>query len=80
MRKIENSEIISMFYGEMLRVLECPRNHIKHKFERYINLSLNFPDSLSKSSSSYYSSFSNYSSRQQAVKLEELLKNDRGEE
>jgi len=56
-----------MFYGEAFVTYTCPQNHSKHKFERYLNLSLPFTPKANNYS--YYSY--NYES---SLKIEDMIK------
>jgi hypothetical protein len=55
MKKIENSKIIDLFYGEIIRKFECIKGHSKHKFEKYQCLSLSFPPPKTSGFSNFHS-------------------------
>lgn len=44
MKKNDNSDIVNLFGGETHIELRCPQGHSKYSFERFMDLSLHFPE------------------------------------
>ena len=66
-KRLENTKIVALFYGEVLKRFTCPLKHKKHNFERYMDLSLPFTPKSS------HSQYSNSYSLQGPLKVMDML-------